>query len=101
MIKRSNWRKQWYMSVLIQSCVWEEKSSFRSKHQVGRSDSVYLHQSKEHAELPGIDGELVEFEWNIFPGFTSIEILRQIQKDLEAQQITTSQKENGTSKPIK
>ena len=39
---------------------------------------------KEYAELSGIDGEPIEFEWNIFSGFTSIEILRKIQEDLEA-----------------
>ena len=44
-------------------------------------------QSNEYAELSGIDGEPNEFEWTIFPGFTSIEILREIHKDLKARQI--------------
>ena len=35
----------------------------------------------------GIDGEPIEFEWNIFPGRTSLEILRKIQKDLQEQNI--------------
>ena len=30
----------------------------------------------------GIDGEAIEFEWNIFPGFSSFAILQEIQKDL-------------------
>ena len=33
-------------------------------------------QSNEYDELSGIDGQPIEFEWNIFPGFTSIEIFR-------------------------
>ena len=37
--------------------------------------------------MSGIDGEPIRFEWNSFPGFTSIEILKKIQKDLEARQI--------------
>ena len=41
-------------------------------------------QSNEYAELQGTGGEPIEFEWNIFQGFTSIQILRQIQKDLNA-----------------
>ena len=35
----------------------------------------YFHQSNEYAELSGIDGEPIQFEGDIFPGFTSIEIL--------------------------
>ena len=44
-------------------------------------------RSNEYAELYGIDGEPLEFEWNMFPGFTSIEIVRQIQKDLKTRQL--------------
>ena len=35
----------------------------------------------------------MEFEWNIFPGITSIEILRQIQKDLKTRKINLQQLE--------
>ena len=48
-------------------------------------------RSNEYAELYGIDGEPFEFEWNIFPGFTSIEIFRQIQKDLKTRQMNPEQ----------
>ena len=34
-------------------------------------------------ELLGINGEAIEFEWNIFPGFTSLQILQEIQDDLQ------------------
>ena len=50
-------------------------------------------QTNEYAELSGIDGEPIEFEWNIFPRFTSIEILWKIQEDLEARQINPEQLE--------
>ena len=33
----------------------------------------------------GIDGESIEFEWNTFPGLTSLEIFQMIQKDLQDQ----------------
>ena len=33
----------------------------------------------------GLDGESIEFEWNILPGPTSLEIFQQIQKDLQDQ----------------
>ena len=35
--------------------------------------------STSYGELLGIDGELIEFECNIFPGFTSLQILQKIQ----------------------
>ena len=44
----------------------------------------YVEQFFEDAVLSGIDGEPKEFEWNISPGFTSIEIPRHIQSDLKA-----------------
>ena len=37
--------------------------------------------------LFGVDGEPFEFEWNIFPGLTSLEILQRNQKDLQDQHI--------------
>ena len=36
----------------------------------------FFQQSKECAELSGIDGEPIEFEWNIFTRFASFGILR-------------------------
>ena len=32
-----------------------------------------------HQELYGIDGEPFEFEWSIFPGHTTVELLKEIQ----------------------
>ena len=34
-------------------------------------------------EFLGVGGEALEFEWNIFPGFTTLQILREIQNDLQ------------------
>ena len=36
--------------------------------------------SKDDQELYGIDGEPLEFEWNIFPGYTTLELLHEIHK---------------------
>ena len=35
-----------------------------------------LQQTDSYRELFGVDGEPIEFEWNVFPGLTSLEILR-------------------------
>ena len=37
-----------------------------------------------------IDGEAVEFEWNIFPGFSSLALLQEIQEDLARKNIKHS-----------
>ena len=41
----------------------------------------------EYRELYGIDGEPVEFEWNIFPGHTILGLLREIQKTMTQNRI--------------
>ena len=38
-------------------------------------------------EFCGIDGEPVEFEWNLFPGLTSLALLRKIHGDLQRRNI--------------
>ena len=43
--------------------------------------------SAYYIELLGIDGERTEFEWNIFPGLASLQILERIQNDLQEQNI--------------
>ena len=40
-----------------------------------------------YQEAVGIDGEAIEFEWNISPGFSSLQILQEIQKELERKNI--------------
>ena len=44
-------------------------------------------QSNSYRELLGIDGEPIEFDWNIFQGLISLEILQKIQQDLKDQNI--------------
>ena len=41
-------------------------------------------QSNGYRDFFGIDGEPIEFEWNIFPALTTLHILQQIQDELEA-----------------
>ena len=39
-------------------------------------------KSSEYREFNGIDGESLEFEWNIFPGHTILELLHEIQRKM-------------------
>ena len=57
----------------------------------GKEQIHYFQHSNEYAELSGIDGEPIEFDVEYFPGFTSIEILRHIQLDLNARRIYPEQ----------
>ena len=43
--------------------------------------------SPSYKELLGIDGGAIEFEWNIFPGFSSLQILQEFQKVLQRRDI--------------
>ena len=40
----------------------------------------WLKDSSQYRTLDTIDGEPMEFEWNIFPGFTTLELVREVQK---------------------
>ena len=42
-------------------------------------------------EFLGIDGEAIEFECHIFPGFTTMQILQQIENDLQCQSVESEQ----------
>ena len=41
----------------------------------------------EYRELDGIDGEPLEFEWTIFPGHTTLQLLREIQRTMAENRI--------------
>ena len=40
----------------------------------------WFKDSSLYRTLDTIDGERMEFEWNIFPGFTTLELVREVQK---------------------
>ena len=43
--------------------------------------------SASYEEILGIDGEPIEFEWNILQGLTSLQILQRIQNELQKRNI--------------
>ena len=51
------------------------------------SSSEGLRLYSSYQEAVDIDGEAIEFEWKIFPGFTSWQILQEIQRDLARKNI--------------
>ena len=85
-----------YVKAKVHACVWESCIIIQKRMRNGETRSVNFNDQTSAQELNGIDGETIEFEWNIFPGFTSIEILRQIPKDLKIRQINPEQFEGRT-----
>ena len=68
----------------------------------GQVEGLKLYPS--YQEAVGIDGEAIEFEWNVFPGFSSLSILQEIQKELGRKKsgmevLPTLKKENGILQP--
>ena len=53
-------------------------------------------QSREYHELDSIDGEPVVFEWIIFPGYTTVQLLQEIHRTMEEKRIQLEQFENPT-----
>ena len=49
--------------------VWEDKL-------------MWFKSSPQYRALDKIDGEPMEFEWNIFPGFTTLQLVREVQEFL-------------------
>ena len=49
------------------NAVWEEKLS-------------WFKDSSQYRTLDTIDGETMEFEWNIFPGFTTLQLISKVQE---------------------
>ena len=41
---------------------------------------TWFESSPEYRALDKIDGEPMEFEWNIFPGFTTLQLVREVQE---------------------
>ena len=41
---------------------------------------TWFKSSPEYRTLDRIDGEAMEFEWNIFPGFTTLQLVREVQE---------------------
>ena len=51
----------------------------------GQVEELKMYPS--YKDLEGIDGETIEFEWNLFPGFSSLQILQEIERDLERKNV--------------
>ena len=58
---------------------------------------TWFKSSSEYKALDKIDGEPMKFEWNIFPGFTTLQLVREVQELLSRLSV---QPENFTGRII-
>ena len=57
-------------------------------------------QSNAYRKSRGIDGEPVEFEWTIFPGLTTLEILQTIQENPDVRRINPEQSDDRNHRHV-
>ena len=80
-----------YESTQIPYCVLGRCLTSQKPIQDGPVKWEEFKMSYAMAEFLGINGEAIEFEWNIFQGIPSLEILRRIQDDLSKKKIEPEQ----------
>ena len=80
MKKSSVSRMQRFMYFQILCYVLERWN--RTQHQIllGEDKLTRFKSSSQYRTLDTVDGEPMEFEWNIFPGFTTWELVREVQE---------------------
>ena len=62
---------------LLRFCVCASGESFNIRNPEAWKKRIEgITSSQSYRNFDGIDGESTEFEWNIFPGFTTLQLLR-------------------------
>ena len=59
---------------------WKDEREPTIKYCMGRQVDVWFKSSSQYRALDRIDGEPMEFEWNIFLGFTTLQLVREVQE---------------------
>ena len=62
------------MSSQILCCALERSINIRNPTKLGRKGLKGSQLIKCYRDYDGINGEPTEFEWNIFPGFTTLQL---------------------------
>ena len=75
---------------------WKDEREPSRKHSIGRKIVVVLN-SPEYRTLDKIDGEPMELEWNIFPGFTTSQLSNKVQELLLRLGETLENLQDGSS----
>ena len=87
MIKWSIGQNQRHLFTQTLFNTWGSCQIFQKQTEDGKAKWQTFNWPLLTKELLGIDGEPIEFEWNIFPRHTSLEMLQKIQNDLQERNI--------------
>ena len=69
-------------SSQILYCVLERYTRTPQSNKAWKDRLTWFKSSPEYRILDRIDGEAMEFEWDIFPGFTTLQLVREVQESL-------------------
>ena len=61
--------------------LWKDEREPKS-NTVWEDKLTWFKSSSQYRTLDTIDGEPMELEWNIFPGFTTLQLVREVQEFL-------------------
>ena len=89
MKKSSVCRMQRFMFFRIPCYILERWIRTQHKTMFGKKKLSWFKDSPQYRTLDTIDGEPMEFEWNIFPGFTTLQLINKVQEDQNGRPITT------------
>ena len=90
-IKWSSGQRQKYCLLWFRTLPAENEWQQRCNYVRWEGQVEEFKMSPSYKELLGIDGESIEFEWNIFPGFSSLQILQEIQSDVRKRNVEPEQ----------
>ena len=88
-VKTINWEnsswKHLSLVMSMSSVLSAEKSSYSNtilcqSYMAWEDKLTWFNSSREYRALDRIDGEPIEFEWNIFQGFTTLQLRHKVQK---------------------
>ena len=67
---------------IFRFCVMLWKAESETQHQIlsGEDILTWFKNSSQYRTMDTIDGEPMEFEWNIFPGFTKLQLIDNVQE---------------------
>ena len=78
--------KVYFFQILCYALERYTRTSNQILH--GKTDWRGPKSSPEYRALDSIDGEPMEFEWNIFPGFTTMQLCTEVQELLSRLSVT-------------
>ena len=84
---------------ILRFCIvsWKDEREPSIKKSHGKTRLAWFKSSPEYRTLDRIDAEPIEFEWNIFPGFTTLQLCNKVQELMSIERINKNNSKDGSS----